>query len=78
MQWTVVSFAVVFDYFKMNSCNSFHSSDEILDYGYTLESPHRGDTYECPQSLFEDVYTPVDPSFITSSCFQKVFWIAIL
>ena len=46
----------------------FHISAQKIDFGYPLEPPRRGGSYEYPQSMFwaeirKIIYTPVNPSF---------------
>ena len=38
--------------FQIKKSDIFHISAQNLDYGYSLEPPHRGGSNECPQSMF--------------------------
>ena len=55
------------DNFQIKNSDIFQISDQNIDYGYSLEPPHRGGSNEYPQSMFwaeikKLMYTPVNPS----------------
>ena len=55
--------------FQIKNSDIFHVSAQNIDYGYSLEPPHRGGSNEYPQSMFwaeirKLMYTPMNPSFI--------------
>ena len=54
--------------FQIKNSYILHISDQNIDYGYSLEPPHRGGSNEYPQSMFlaeirKIMFTPVYPSF---------------
>ena len=54
--------------FQIKNSEIFHVSAQNIDYGYSLEPPHRGGSNEYPQSMFwaeirKIIYTIVNPSF---------------
>ena len=54
--------------FQMINSGIFHISAQIIDCGYSLEAPRRGDSNEYPQSMFLAelryiIYTTVNSNF---------------
>ena len=54
--------------FQIKNSDIFHVSAQNIDYGYSLEPPHRGGSNEYPQSMFlsrnkENNVYPCKPQF---------------
>ena len=57
-----------YKHFQIKKSDTFHSSAQNIDCGYSLEPPWRGGSNGYPQSMFwaeirKIMYTPVNPSF---------------
>ena len=59
--------------FKIKNSDTFHSSAQNIDYGYSLEPPQRGGSNEYPQSMFLNINKKIN----VYSCKPQFYYIKV-